>query len=100
MRIISSISSAISSLVAKLFFLLEFFLFLRLLLKFLGANPATPVVSLLYKYSDIVVYPFNSIFQNIFWKGHFVEIVTIATMAGYAVVVFILSRLLKVFSGD
>ena len=47
MMIFSKIHSFISSIILKVFCLLEFFLFLRLLLKFLGANPQPLVVDLI-----------------------------------------------------
>ena len=100
MRILTKIGSFISSVVSKLFSLLEFFLFLRLLLKFFWANPNTLVVKIIYKYSEILVSPFNSIFPNIYWRNYFVETSTIAAMIGYGIVVFVLFRLLRLFSQD
>lgn len=101
MLILTKIYSIISSLVKKLFFLVEFFLFLRLALKFLGANPETLVVNLIYKYSDIFVSPFNFIFPNIYWpKGYFVEITTISAMIGYALAVFIILQIMRLFFRD
>ena len=100
MRILTKIGSFISSVVSKLFSLLEFFLFLRLLLKFFWANPDTLVVKIIYKYSEILVSPFNSIFPNIYWRNYFIETSTIAAMIGYGIVVFVLFRLLRLFSQD
>lgn len=94
---LSKVSSFLSWVVRKLFYLLEFFLFLRLLLKFLGANSKTIVVEWIYHYSDILVTPFASIFGNIYWHGYLIEMAVISTMVGYAVAVFILLRLLGVF---
>ena len=85
----------------RVFFLLEFFLFLRLLLKYSGANPKTLVVELIYQYSDILVSPFEFIFPNIYWpEGRFIEIAVISAIIGYAILVFIIFQLLKLFSRD
>jgi hypothetical protein len=100
MKIISAIYSAIISVISKLFFLLEFFLFLRLLLKFLNANPRAFVANLIYKYSDIIITPFDSIFSDVYWHGHTIDLVTISTMVGYAIAIFIIFQLVKVFSGE
>ena len=98
MWILTKMCSLISHIVKKACSLVEFFLFLRLALKFLNANPKTLVVSLIYKYSDILVSPFESIFPNIYWpKGHLIEIATISAMIGYAIVVFIFFQVLKLF---
>ncbi|MCX6761103.1 MAG: hypothetical protein NTZ84_03320 [Candidatus Nealsonbacteria bacterium] len=91
----------ISSIIKKILGLLELFLFLRLLLKFLGANSQTLVVGQIYKYSGILVYPFDFIFHDIYWpQGHIIEVSSIAAMIGYALAIFILFQLLQTFSED
>jgi hypothetical protein len=88
-------------LIKKLFYLLEFFLFLRLILKFLEANPNTLVVKLIYKWSYYFVSPFNFIFKNIYWpQGYFIETATISAMAGYAILAFIVFKMLQPLSKD
>lgn len=85
----------------RVFFLLEFFLFIRLTLKFLEANSQTPVVNLIYKYSDILISPFEFIFPNIHWpKGYLIDTTTLSAMIGYAILVFIIFQLLRLFSSD
>ena len=84
--------------IKRLFSLLEIFLFLRLALKFLAANPQALVVNLIYQYSDIIVSPFKFIFQNFYWRGYLIETATISAMIGYALAVFIIFRLLRLFS--
>jgi len=101
MKILANIYSVISSVIQKLLGLLEVFLFLRLLLKFMGANDQTLIVSQIYKYSGIFVRPFDFIFDNIYWPdGHIIEISSITAMIGYALATFILLQLLKTFSED
>jgi hypothetical protein len=101
MKILTNIYSIISSIIKKLLGLLEVFLFLRLLLKFLGANTQTLVVSQIYKYSSIFVSPFDFIFHDIYWpEGHIIEVSSITAMISYALVVFILFQLLQTFSED
>ena len=101
MRILTKIYSLIFYIVKRLLYLVEIFLFLRLTLKFLSANPQTLIVDLIYEYSDILVSPFNFIFPNIYWPtGYLIEIATISAMIGYALAVFIIFRLLRLFSED
>lgn len=95
MRIFLKIYSAISYILKRLLGLTEFFLFLRLLLKFLRANPKTPVVNLIYKGSEILISPFKSIFPDIYWQGRIVEIVTLSAMIGYALVIYFFFQLIK-----
>jgi membrane-associated phospholipid phosphatase len=88
-------------LIKRLLALLEFFLFLRLILKFLSANPQALIVNLLYKSSDIFVSPFEFIFPNIYWpKDYLIETATISAMVGYALLVLIFFQILRLFSKD
>ena len=101
MRILSKICSIISYAIKRLLFLLEVFLFLRLLLKFLNANPEAIISRLIYECSDIIVYPFKFIFPDIHWPpGYTIETIAIAAMVGYAILVFVLFRLFRLFSED
>ena len=101
MRIFAIIYSLITSLINKIFKLLELFLFLRLLLKFLNANPKTLVVKLIYKWSDVLVSPFKSIFPNIYWpEGKMIETTTVAAIIGYAIAVFVLFQLLRLLARE
>jgi hypothetical protein len=101
MNILSKIPSFLSAVILKIFYLLEFFLFLRLLLKFAGANPMAIVVDLIYKYSFPLVYPFYFIFGDIHWKGHLLEAATLWAMIGYAVLTFIILGIVRFFlKGD
>ena len=98
MRILSNIYSLILSIISKLFWLFELFLFLRLLLKFLGANPETLVVNFIYKYSDIVISPFSLIFRNIYWGSHLIETSVISAVIGYAIAMFVFFQIIEAFS--
>lgn len=84
--------------VKRALFLLEIFLFLRLMLKFFDADPKALVVNLIYKGSDILIWPFKFIFPNIYWNERLIETSTISAMVGYALVVYIFFQLLKLFS--
>jgi len=98
MKFLSAFYSIIIFIIKRLFILTESFLFLRLVLKFLGANPETLIVEIIYKYSAVFVSPFLFIFPNFYWKGYMIEIATISAMVGYAIVFFVVIQLLKIFS--
>ncbi|UZE93104.1 MAG: hypothetical protein ACKKMV_02545 [Candidatus Nealsonbacteria bacterium] len=99
-RLIKKTFKLFKKVVKRLFGLVELFLFLRLLLKFLNANPKTIVISFIYKYSDVLISPFNFIFSDIYWNGKLIETATISAMIGYAIFVFVFLRLLHLFSRD
>ena len=99
-KILSSVYSSILSIILKLFWLFELFLFLRLSLKFLGANPQTLIVKLVYEHSDTVISPFSFIFRDIYWKGHLVEMSVISAILGYAIAAFIVFKILRIFARD
>lgn len=95
MRVLSKIYSVFLSLLSKFFLFLQFFLFLRLLLKFLAANSETLIVSIIYKYSDILISPFNLIFNDIYLWDLLIEISTVSAMIGYAIAMFIVLKALR-----
>lgn len=100
MRLIKKIYSIIKRAIKKLLILTELFLFIRLALKFLNANPKALVVNLVYKYSDVLISPFNFIFPNIYYNNKVIETATISAMIGYAILVFVFFKLLYLFSRD
>lgn len=101
MKILATLYEMVLYIIKRLFFLLEFFLLIRLVLKYLGANPQTLVVDAIYKYSDILVSPFESIFPNVYWpEGRLIEIATISAMIGYFIATFIIFQLLRLFSTE
>lgn len=97
MRLFKKLYLMILRIVKRLFLLLELFLFLRLNLKFLDANPFTPVVKYIYQYTDTLVSPFEFIFSNIYWRGKIIETATISAMVGYLILVLIFFQLLRLF---
>lgn len=71
--------------------LFEVFLAVRIVLKFLAANPIAVIVDLVYKVSDIVIYPWSGIFKNAYLTGGgMVDVVAISAMIGYPVLVYII----------
>lgn len=98
MRFFSRICAFFSLLLKRLLLLAEIVLFLRLLLKFLGANPNAFAVGHFYKYTDFLVWPFKGIFPNVFLGGGLIETATLSAMVGYAIIVFILVKLFKTLS--
>lgn len=87
--------------IKRIFILTELFLFLRLFLKFLGANPQTPVVDFIYQNSNFLVSPFEFILPNIYWpKTYLIETATISAIIGYVLAVFIIFQILRLFSRD
>ena len=99
-RLIKKTFNLFERAIKRILWIVELFLFLRLLLKFLGASSEAFVVNLIYKYSDILISPFRLIFQDIYWNGKVIELATISTMIGYVIFVFVIFKLSHLFSGD
>ncbi|MBZ9572479.1 hypothetical protein KJA15_04055 [Patescibacteria group bacterium] len=96
MRFLKKTYSTIVYIISRLLILVEFFLFLRLVLKFLNANPKALVVGLIYRWSDILVSPFNFIFPDVYWpRGRLIDTATLSAMIGYAILVFIIFQILQ-----
>lgn len=81
----------------KVFYLIESLLFLRLVLKFAGANPSAAIADAIYTLSNIFTSPFDGIFQNIFWRENLIEISTLTAMVGYLILGFMLLKLIQPF---
>ncbi|MEK9194718.1 MAG: hypothetical protein AAB884_02810 [Patescibacteria group bacterium] len=78
----------------------EAILFLRLLLRFLGANPETFVVKILYIITSILIWPVNFIFPNFYWSTHLIDIITVSAMVGYFIAFWIVRGILKLVFRD
>lgn len=85
----------ISLILKRVLVLAEIFLFLRLVLKFLGANPQAFVIKYFYEFTGVIVWPFSGIFPNIWLLERLIEIVTLSAIVGYAIAVFIVLKTLK-----
>ena len=78
----------------RIFGFLEFFLFLRIVLEFLGANPAAAAVKYFYDGTGFFTAPFNTIFPAIQWLGRTVDLVTFSAIIAYWILYEILMKLL------
>lgn len=81
-------------LVWLLFGALEALIGLRVVLKFVAANPAAPFASLVYQASELFLWPFNGLVQNPSLNGMVLEISSIIAMLVYALVAWILASLI------
>ncbi len=89
------------SFVKKVLIAVEALLLLTVVLRFLDANEETFIVKVLYKASDIVVWPFQRIFPNhILSDGTFLDIVGITSMVGYGLIILILYLVMKAQSKE
>lgn len=86
----------LSSIIKYFTILLELLLGIRVVLKFLGANPLADIVRLVYGISDFFASPFKSIFPNIVLSNGIIDLVAISAMVGYLIAVLIILKLLKI----
>ncbi len=73
-------------------------IFIRIVLKFFAANPASYIVEKLYANTDLLLWPFQGIFSNMEWEGHAIDIVGACAILGYAILVFLILQLLKMLT--
>ena len=100
MRLLRKIRIIVERAVKNLLGLASLILLVRLVLKFLGASPKAFVVDLIYKYTDILLAPFEFIFQDIYFQNRIIETAVISAMIGYSILVFVVFKLLHLFSRD
>ncbi len=78
--------------------MIEFMLALRLILTLLGASATAPFVSWVYGVTDGMVAPFAGAFATWQLGGFFIDFSTLFAMIGYAIIGWLLLRLLDFFS--
>jgi len=82
----------------KILLLTEFFLLIRFILKWLNASAQAFIVNIFYIFTDVLVWPFDFIFPNVNLDGGgIIDIISISSMVGYAVLVLIILGVLKLF---
>ena len=97
-------SQTVGYLVYFLFGALEVLLAFRLVFKFLGANPSSPFVGLIYDLTRVFVQPFSGIFPTGFNQGAVVSSVfepaTLVAIIVYAVLSWGIVELIRIVSGQ
>ncbi len=71
----------------------------RVLLKFLGANPKTPIVNWLYEVTGSLIAPFAGIFPNPKLSGFFtIDVAAIIALIVYSLIAYVVLGLIADFS--
>lgn len=92
-RMIGKVNAFILILTAMLQMLLGF----RFILKLMAANPANVFASFVYAFSDLFLFPFNTLIANPGAEGGFVlEVTTLIGMAVYALIAWLITRLIVI----
>ncbi|OJX44007.1 MAG: hypothetical protein BGO78_02905 [Chloroflexi bacterium 44-23] len=86
--------SKVTQLIWWLFGILEALLGLRILLKLMAANPGSPVANLVYKVTDLFLWPFAGLTIVPEAQGIILEIPTIIAFFVYALIAWALVRLI------
>lgn len=68
---------------------------LRIVLKLLSANSATPVVSWAYELTNPLVFPFAGIFPSLNLAGGVLDIVAVIALAAYSVLIYLVIALVE-----
>lgn len=76
--------------------ILEILLGLRFVLKFIGANPDAGFSAFIYGITNIFIAPFNALLGTPTVGGSIIEVNTLIAMAVYALLVWIIARLIAI----
>ncbi len=89
-------SATIKHLVNNIFGAIEIIFVARIAFRALQANPAALVVDIVYHLTDILISPVQYIFPNIPVGGSVFDVVAICAMIFYAIVYFLIGKLIRV----
>jgi len=81
-----------TQLVWLLFGILETLIALRILLKLIAANPASPIAALIYAFTDLFLFPFAGLTATPAIGGMVLEISSIFAMVVYALIAWAIER--------
>lgn len=84
----------VTSFVWMLFGILEVLIGLRVFLKLIAANPINPFAFYLYWFTDLFLWPFNGLTQSPSAGGIVLEISSLIAMVVYALIGWVIVRLL------
>jgi hypothetical protein len=85
-----------SQVITLLFVALEAMIGLRVLLKLIGANPASPFANLVYQFTNIFLAPFNGLTATPSAEGMILEIPALIAMVVYAMLCYFIIRFMWV----
>lgn len=80
--------------------LIEFMLVLRLVLVLLGASAGAPFVAWVYSVTGSLIAPFSGAFPPILLGGYVLELSTIFAMIGYAIIGWLVLRVLSLLTSS
>jgi hypothetical protein len=80
--------------------IVEFILLLRVVFELLGANPAAAFIAWIYDMSARLMGPFVGAFPNFSVAGFTLDTSAIFAMIGYAIIGWIIGRILSVLFGE
>ncbi len=90
-----SLGGFVALVINGVFGLIEAMLVLRLVLELLGANPGSPFIAWVYRLTEPLVAPFAGAFPGLVVGGFAAEIATLVAMVGYAIIGWLVLKLLS-----
>jgi uncharacterized membrane protein len=85
--------SRITQLIWLFFGVIEAFIGIRVILKLIAANPANPFANLIYRFTDLFLWPFSGLTVTPQAEGMVLEISSIIAILVYALLAWIIVRL-------
>ena len=85
-----------TQLVWLVFGILEVLILLRIMLKALGANAASPIASFIYGFTDLFLWPFQGLTGTPATGGMVLEISSLIAVVVYALIAYALAKTIQV----
>lgn len=89
-------SFKLTQLVWVAFGILETMIFLRILLKLIAANPDSPIVSMIYGFTNLFLFPFEGMTATPASNGMVLEISSLFAMLIYGLIGWVVERIIWV----
>lgn len=86
----------VTQLVWLLFGILEALIALRIVLKLMAANPASPIAAFIYRVTDLFLWPFAGLTPTPSFGGMALELSSFIAMVVYALIAWAIERLVYV----
>jgi len=87
----------VTQLIWLLLGILEALIALRIGLKLIGANPGSPIVALIYGFTNLFLFPFEGMTATPSAGGMVLELSSIFAMVIYALIAWVVERIVWVF---
>jgi hypothetical protein len=96
-----SIRRVLINIIEVILAIITFFIGMRVILKFFGANSATPFVNWIYNISGQLIYPFSGIFPDLSLGGGIMfDVVALISLLAYSLLAYLIIMVISAATVD